>query len=155
MAKFSFDIWNRNFTVFGAISKVAARSSGCLQIREVPPPAIPGTLSVPLAIVSRGSRKSVAVLMDLDELVDDWTYLRDERELVAGKRGPTRLRFAGWIWAPARPGVQSQAALSAIAGGIFAATRAGRSYAGPISAARGMLAAIRRSVSVLEVGDGR
>ena len=50
--------------------------------------------SVPLAIVSRGSRESVAVLMDLDELVDQWTLLKDERELVAGKRGPTRLGFA-------------------------------------------------------------
>jgi len=36
----------------------------------------------------------VAVLMDLDELVDHWTLLKDERELVAGKRGPTRLGFA-------------------------------------------------------------
>ena len=32
--------------------------------------------------------------MDLDELVDHWTLLKDERELVAGKRGPTRLGFA-------------------------------------------------------------
>jgi len=32
--------------------------------------------------------------MDLDELVDHWTLLTDERELVAGKRGPTRLGFA-------------------------------------------------------------
>jgi hypothetical protein len=64
-------------------------------VRKVPPPAIPGTLlSVPLAIVSRGSRESVAVLMDLDELVDHWTLLKDERELVAVKRGPTRLGFA-------------------------------------------------------------
>jgi hypothetical protein len=34
------------------------------------------------------------VLMDLDQLVDHWTLLTDERELVAGKRGPTRLGFA-------------------------------------------------------------
>jgi hypothetical protein len=34
------------------------------------------------------------MLMDLDELVDHWTLLTDERELVAGKRGPTRLGFA-------------------------------------------------------------
>jgi hypothetical protein len=61
----------------------------------VPPPAIPGTLlSVPLAIVSRGSAEAVVVPMDLDELVDHWTLLKDERELVAGKRGPTRLGFA-------------------------------------------------------------
>ncbi len=32
--------------------------------------------------------------MDLDGLVDHWTLLKDERELVAGKRGPTRLGFA-------------------------------------------------------------
>ncbi len=32
--------------------------------------------------------------MDLDELVEHWTLLEDERELVAGKRGPTRLGFA-------------------------------------------------------------
>ena len=32
--------------------------------------------------------------MDLDELVDHWTLLKDEQELVAGKRGPTRLGFA-------------------------------------------------------------
>ena len=46
----------------------------------MPPPAIPGTLlSVPPAIVSRGSREGVAMLMDLDELVDHWTLLKDER----------------------------------------------------------------------------
>lgn len=32
--------------------------------------------------------------MDLDELVQHWTLLDDERELAAGKRGPTRLGFA-------------------------------------------------------------
>jgi hypothetical protein len=32
--------------------------------------------------------------VDLDELVEHWTLLDDERELVAGKRGPTRLGFA-------------------------------------------------------------
>ena len=63
-------------------------------VRKVPPPAIPGTLSDPVAIVSRGSRESVAVLMDLDKLVGHWTLLKDERELVAGKRGPTRLGLA-------------------------------------------------------------
>ena len=36
----------------------------------------------------------MVVLVDLDELVDHWTLLKDERELVAGKRGPTRLGFA-------------------------------------------------------------
>jgi hypothetical protein len=34
------------------------------------------------------------VRVDLDELVEHWTLLDDERELVAGKRGPTRLGFA-------------------------------------------------------------
>ncbi len=32
--------------------------------------------------------------MDLDELVEHWTLLEDERQLVTGKRGPTRLGFA-------------------------------------------------------------
>ena len=32
--------------------------------------------------------------MDLAELVEHWTLLDDERELAAGKRGPTRLGFA-------------------------------------------------------------
>jgi hypothetical protein len=41
-------------------------------VRKVPPLAIPGTLSDPLAIVIRGLRESVAVLMDLDELVEGY-----------------------------------------------------------------------------------
>jgi hypothetical protein len=32
--------------------------------------------------------------MDLDELVEHWTLLDDEQDLVAGKRGATRLGFA-------------------------------------------------------------
>jgi hypothetical protein len=36
----------------------------------------------------------VVVLVDLDELVEHWTLVEDERELVAGKQGPTRLGFA-------------------------------------------------------------
>jgi Domain of unknown function (DUF4158) len=32
--------------------------------------------------------------LGLDELVEHWTLLSDERELIAGKRGPTRLGFA-------------------------------------------------------------
>lgn len=32
--------------------------------------------------------------LDLDELVEHWTLLDDERELIAGKRGSTRLGFA-------------------------------------------------------------
>jgi hypothetical protein len=31
--------------------------------------------------------------LDLDELVEHWTLLDDERVLIAGKRGPTRLGF--------------------------------------------------------------
>ena len=34
------------------------------------------------------------VPLSLDELVDDWTLLNDERDLIAGKRGATRLGFA-------------------------------------------------------------
>jgi hypothetical protein len=45
----------------------------------------------------------MARALDLDELVDQWTLLDDERELVAGKRGPARLGFAlllkFYIWA--------------------------------------------------------
>ena len=36
----------------------------------------------------------MVVLVDLDELAEHWTLLEDERELVAGKQGPTRLGFA-------------------------------------------------------------
>lgn len=32
--------------------------------------------------------------VELDELVEHWTLLGDEQELVAGKRGATRLGFA-------------------------------------------------------------
>ena len=32
--------------------------------------------------------------LDLDELVEHWTLLDGDRELVAGKRGSTRLAFA-------------------------------------------------------------
>ncbi|OEJ37344.1 hypothetical protein BGK70_03485 [Streptomyces agglomeratus] len=32
--------------------------------------------------------------MDLDELVEHWTLLKDEQALVSGKRGATRLGFA-------------------------------------------------------------
>ena len=32
--------------------------------------------------------------MELDELVEHWTLLVDEQELIAGKRGSTRLGFA-------------------------------------------------------------
>jgi hypothetical protein len=45
-------------------------------------------------MVSGGSRECVVVRVDLDELVEHWTLLDDERDMVAGKRGPTRLGFA-------------------------------------------------------------
>jgi hypothetical protein len=61
-------------------------------------------LSDPLAIVSRGSAEAVVVRVDLDELVEHWTLLTDERELVAGKRGPTRLGFAMLLKFYARAG---------------------------------------------------
>ena len=32
--------------------------------------------------------------LSLDELVEHWTVLDDEKALIAGKRGPTRLGFA-------------------------------------------------------------
>jgi hypothetical protein len=32
--------------------------------------------------------------LDLDELVEHWTLLKDEQVLVSGKRGATRLGFA-------------------------------------------------------------
>jgi hypothetical protein len=38
--------------------------------------------------------KARVVWVDPDELVEHWTLLDDERELIAGKRGPTRLGFA-------------------------------------------------------------
>jgi hypothetical protein len=34
--------------------------------------------------------------LDQDELIDRWTLVGDEQDLVAGKRGATRLRFA-WL----------------------------------------------------------
>ncbi|MFI6801175.1 DUF4158 domain-containing protein [Streptosporangium canum] len=32
--------------------------------------------------------------MHIDELVEHWTILNEERDLIAGKRGATRLAFA-------------------------------------------------------------
>ena len=42
--------------------------------------------------------------VDPDELVEHWTLLDDERELIAGKRGPTRLGFAVLLKFYARAG---------------------------------------------------
>ncbi len=48
--------------------------------------------------ISQGFNLSHHVCMDripvgLNELVEHWTMLDDERDLIAGKRGPTRLGF--------------------------------------------------------------
>ncbi|MCA1696808.1 MAG: DUF4158 domain-containing protein [Actinobacteria bacterium] len=37
---------------------------------------------------------ATSTVIDLDDLVEHWTVLDDERTLVAGKRGATRLGFA-------------------------------------------------------------
>ncbi|MFD4869471.1 DUF4158 domain-containing protein [Streptomyces sp. NPDC058412] len=43
----------------------------------------------------RGRSTNVArTPLDLDELVEHWTLLKDEQVLVSGKRGATRLGFA-------------------------------------------------------------
>src|SRR5215211_4892211 len=41
-----------------------------------------------------GRMPAVDARVDLDELVERWTLLGGEQDLVAGKRGATRLRFA-------------------------------------------------------------
>lgn len=44
---------------------------------------------------NRGRSTNVArTPLDLDELVERWTLLKDEQALVSGKRGATRLGFA-------------------------------------------------------------
>jgi hypothetical protein len=63
-------------------------------VREVPPPAIPGTFCRCPSLPSAAGDEGAVVRMDLDELVEHWTLLDDEQELVAGKRGPSRLGFA-------------------------------------------------------------
>jgi hypothetical protein len=61
---------------------------------EVPPPAIPGAFAGTPRYGQPQFPEGVVVRVDLDELVEHWTLLDDERELVAGKRGATRLGFA-------------------------------------------------------------
>jgi hypothetical protein len=63
-------------------------------VREVPPPAIPGAFAGTPRYGQPQFPEGVVVRVDLDELVEHWTLLDDERELVAGKRGATRLGFA-------------------------------------------------------------
>jgi Domain of unknown function (DUF4158) len=48
--------------------------------------------------------EGAVVRVDLDELIEHWTLLDDERELIAGKRGPTRLGFAVLLKFYARAG---------------------------------------------------
>jgi len=73
-------------------------------VREVPPSAISGAF---VSITRYGQPRipgSVVVRVDLDELVEHWTLLDDERELVAGKRGSTKLGFALVLKFYTRPG---------------------------------------------------
>ena len=53
--------------------------------------------------LSSAADEGAVVAVDLDELVEHRTLLDDERELIAGKRGPTRLGFAVllkfYVWA--------------------------------------------------------
>jgi integrase len=58
-------------------------------VREVPPPAIGGTFVRPSGYRRPRVDEGAVVRVDLDELVEHWTLLDDERELIAGKRGPT------------------------------------------------------------------
>jgi hypothetical protein len=60
----------------------------------VPPLAIRGTFAGTPRYGQPQFPEGVVVRVDLDELVEHWTLLDDERELVAGKRGATRLGFA-------------------------------------------------------------
>ena len=103
-AKFRLDFCSRHL-----------RGSGVDAAGQLPPAAravfqkcrlrpYPELLSDLPAIVGRGSREGAAVRVDLDELVEHWTLLEDERELIAGKRGPTRLGFAVLLKFYARAG---------------------------------------------------
>ena len=92
-AKFRFDFCSRHLQVLEVGAAGCRLRSARAVVREVPPPVIPGTFQIP-SLSSAAERGSVVVLVDLDELVEHWTLLEDERELVAGKQGPTRLGFA-------------------------------------------------------------
>jgi TnpA family transposase len=64
--------------------------------------------------------------LDLDELVEHWTLLDDEREMIAGKRGPTRLGFAlllkYYTWAGRFPRGRGELADEAV---VFVARQVG------------------------------
>jgi len=55
--------------------------------------------------------------VEVDELVEHWTVLEDEQQLVAGKRGATRLGFALLLKFYTRSGPVSPGPLGAAAGG--------------------------------------
>ena len=57
-------------------------------------PAWAGSASAVAVSSLEGPLREPPVPLGLDELVEHWTLLDDDRELVAGKRGATRLGFA-------------------------------------------------------------
>src|SRR5260221_11590636 len=92
--KFRFDVRSRHLRGSGSAPRAAASGSMRAVVRKVPPPVIPGTFVGPPRYRQPRIAESVPMPMDLDELVEQWTLLEDERQLVAGKRGATRLGFA-------------------------------------------------------------
>jgi hypothetical protein len=95
-AKFRLDFCNRK-----SAPQAAASGSACARPGKCACDPSRKRLSAPLAMVSGGSPESMVVRVDLDELVEHGTLLDDKRDLVAGKRGPTRRgRCTG---APCRP----------------------------------------------------
>ncbi len=82
----------------------ATSGSTRAMVQKVPPPAIGGTFVRPSGYRRPRVDEGAVVRVDLDELVEHWTLLDDERELIAGKRGPTRLGFAVLLKFYARAG---------------------------------------------------
>jgi hypothetical protein len=69
----------------------------------VPPPGVVGTFLMSCRTAAAHGRRPtlsvesetpVARTVDEDELIEYWTLVGEELELLAGKRGPTRLAFA-------------------------------------------------------------
>jgi hypothetical protein len=54
-------------------------------VRKVPPPAIGGTFVRPSGYRRPRVDEGAVVRVDLDELVEHWTLLDDERELIGGR----------------------------------------------------------------------
>src|SRR5690349_21286149 len=103
--KFRLDVRSRHLRGSGSAPRAAASGSMRAVVRKVPPPVIPGTFVGPPRYRQPRIAESVPMPMDLDELVEHWTLLEDERQLVAGKRGATRLGFALALkFMPARAG---------------------------------------------------